>query len=152
MCTCLTTAPTPPGRPKGGPLGEGTISHGLYSPPITATFVLCGHTVRSVKELIQVKINHFSVKLVLPWWLSCSRSLRSCTNSSISKREQRAGGGRSRTLSWGRTGYTRGALFQLVVSVELQQKLILNSNFASDYPRNQCSETISLFKGHVKRF
>lgn len=43
--------------------------------------VLCGHTVSSVKELIQVKINHFSGQLVLPWCLSCSGSLYSCTNS-----------------------------------------------------------------------
>lgn len=151
MCTSHYSSQTMRQDQRRTSGGKGAISHRPYSPAITAG-VLWGHTVRSVKELIQVKINHFSGKLVFPWWLSCSRSLQSCTNSSISKREERAGGGRSRTLSWGRTGCTRAALLQIMLFVGLQQRLFLNSNSASDFPWNQCSEPIWLFEGHVKHF
>ena len=87
-----TAAPWPPGKHKWGPRPEEAISHGPYSPPVIATLVLCGRTVSSVKELIQVKINHFSGKLVLPWWPSCSSTLYSCTNSYVNKKEERARG------------------------------------------------------------
>lgn len=50
--------------------------------------VLGSHRVSSVEELIQIQINHFHRKLVLPWWLSCSSSLYSCTNSYITERER----------------------------------------------------------------
>lgn len=56
---------------KWAPLPEEAISQGPYSLPVRSTLTLYSHSDSSVKELIHVKINHFSDKLVLIWWFSC---------------------------------------------------------------------------------
>lgn len=59
MHTLTLQLPNNQAGPSEDLCSEEAISPGPYSPPVTTTLVLCGHTVSSVKELIRVKINHF---------------------------------------------------------------------------------------------
>lgn len=146
-----TAAPKPPGRHKWGPLPEEDISPEPYSPPVTATLVLCGHTVSSVKELIQVKINHFTGKLVLPWWLSCWSSLYSCRNSSVTKREKKAHGQKGEGADcWARGA--QDAPEELYGVCGTTAEACTWKQFCIWLPLNQSFEPIWLFRGHVKRF
>lgn len=141
---------------KWASLPEEAISHGPYSLPVRSTLTLYSHSDSSVKELIHVKINHFSDKLVLIWWRSCLFSVYCFTISYISKREETGesgtGGGRNRSGGVQAVLFTIEAFCQLVVFVKLQCSDTLKSNSIYDSPWNQCSEPIWLFKGRVKCF
>lgn len=102
----------------------------LIPHPIIPHLVLGGHGVNSVKELIQSQINHFYIELVFPWWLSCFSSLYSGTHSYVTEREESACGQEGKemwSVSCQSTMCTRAALCQLMVVVEVQQRLILKS-------------------------
>lgn len=147
--------PKPPGRYKWGPLPEVT-SHGPCSPLTTGSLVLCGHRFSSIKEFLQVKINHFSGKLFVTlttFLLQFTTQLHELLCNWKGKEGLWAAGRRSRSLSWESTlGCTTGSLYQLVVCVEQHRGVSLKSNSSSDFPWKKCSEPIWLFKGHVKRF
>lgn len=91
VCTCLCCSSQSTRQAQVRTSVRSHLTGALFPTLPEPHLVLGGHRVNSVKELIQIQINHFYSKLVLPWWLSCSSSLYSCTNSYVTEREELVG-------------------------------------------------------------